>query len=341
MMIDFAAIKAQAMANLPALLAGWLPDGRLHGREFVALNPRRHDRHAGSFRINILTGKWADFAITDASGGDPISLVAYLDGTTQPEAARRISEFLGLGGTAGAIGTLTPIAAEAGALARSNPRPAITPIVPVPADAPPLRYRHRQYGDPSGRWSYHLADGSLACYVVRFDFLKDGDQRKEFHPIAYCSVVDGNREYRAWQACGIPAPRPLYRLPSLLVGVAKPLLVVEGERSADVAAQRFPDYAVTTTMGGSCAPRRTDCSPMKGRDVVIWPDNDAPGQNYAAAVAVLALDAGAASVRVVAVPASFPPKWDLGDRLPCGVTDHDLRLLLRGATAPAADWVRQ
>ena len=42
-----------------------------------AFNPRRADRHLGSFQINVRTGKWADFATGDR-GGDLISLgVAY------------------------------------------------------------------------------------------------------------------------------------------------------------------------------------------------------------------------------------------------------------------------
>jgi hypothetical protein len=39
------------------LLDRWLPGGRREGREYVARNPRRADRTAGSFRINITTGR--------------------------------------------------------------------------------------------------------------------------------------------------------------------------------------------------------------------------------------------------------------------------------------------
>ena len=31
-------------------------------REYVALNPTRADKRAGSFKINLQTGRWADFA---------------------------------------------------------------------------------------------------------------------------------------------------------------------------------------------------------------------------------------------------------------------------------------
>ena len=93
--IDFAAINAAALAALPALLARWLPDGKSVGREYVALNPRRDDRHLGSFRINVTNGKWADFATGDR-GGDVVSLVAYLSGSGQAEAARNLADMLGV-----------------------------------------------------------------------------------------------------------------------------------------------------------------------------------------------------------------------------------------------------
>ena len=79
----------------PTLLARWLPDGRREGNEYVARNPRRHDRHPGSFKINLSRGAWADFATGDR-GGDVISLAAFLAGTSQGEAARELARMLGL-----------------------------------------------------------------------------------------------------------------------------------------------------------------------------------------------------------------------------------------------------
>ena len=41
------------------------------------------------------TGKWADFAI-GARGGDPVSLVAYLENISQVAAARGLARMLGV-----------------------------------------------------------------------------------------------------------------------------------------------------------------------------------------------------------------------------------------------------
>lgn len=93
--IDFLAVNRAALASLPQLVRQWLPDGRRDGNEWVARNPLRADRRPGSFKINLLTGKWADFATGDR-GSDVVSLVAYLKGTRQSEAAIFLAEGLGV-----------------------------------------------------------------------------------------------------------------------------------------------------------------------------------------------------------------------------------------------------
>lgn len=93
--IDFAGINRAALANVHDILRRWLPDGRVDGHEYVARNPRRVDRRHGSFKVNLRTGKWADFATGDR-GGDMVSLAAYLAGVGQGEAARRLADMLGI-----------------------------------------------------------------------------------------------------------------------------------------------------------------------------------------------------------------------------------------------------
>ena len=91
--IDFGTINRAALAALPTLLRRWLPDGRLKGNEYTARNPTRIDRRPGSFKVNVRTGRWADFATGDR-GGDVVSLAAYLSGAGQVEAARSLTDML-------------------------------------------------------------------------------------------------------------------------------------------------------------------------------------------------------------------------------------------------------
>jgi hypothetical protein len=88
-------VNRAALGSLPDILARWLPGGRIEGCEYIVRNPRRHDQHPGSFKINLDTGRWADFATRD-KGGDPISLGAYLESCSQLEAARRLAVMLGI-----------------------------------------------------------------------------------------------------------------------------------------------------------------------------------------------------------------------------------------------------
>jgi hypothetical protein len=90
---SFSALQRASLAVLPRLVGSWLPTGRREGNEWLALNPRRADRNLGSFKVNLQTGRWADFATGDA-GGDAISLLAYLRGVSQAQAARLLEREL-------------------------------------------------------------------------------------------------------------------------------------------------------------------------------------------------------------------------------------------------------
>ena len=92
--IDFELINRAALVRLPDVLARWLPGGRVEGREYVVRNPTRQDHRPGSFKDNLDTGRWADWATGD-KGGDPVALAAYLAGYSQVEAAERLAVMLG------------------------------------------------------------------------------------------------------------------------------------------------------------------------------------------------------------------------------------------------------
>lgn len=186
----------------------------------------------------------------------------------------------------------------------------------------------RDLGTPSATWTYHRADGAVAGVIARYDTA----QGKAIRPW----IEHGGR----WTPGAMPEPRPLYRLPDLVARSDVPVLAVEGEKAADAAARLFPGYAVTTSAGGSQAAAKSEWAPLAGRDVVIWPDHDAPGAKYAADVERLARVAGARSVRAVAIPQNWPPAFDLADALPDGVTVETLAAML-AAPASAAREVRQ
>jgi len=94
--INFKYISTVALRNAIPILQRLLPDGKIIGNHWVVRNPKRTDRNAGSFKINIRTGIWKDFADEQAKGGDLIALYAYLYDVSQVDAAKDIASMLNI-----------------------------------------------------------------------------------------------------------------------------------------------------------------------------------------------------------------------------------------------------
>ena len=161
-----------------------------------------------------------------------------------------------------------------------------TTVYPNVQDA--IAVYERKLGTVSMRWCYRDASGVPIGYVIRWDT----PTGKQIRPVS--RTKDGS----GWTLAGMTTPRLLYRLPELLAASASALVyVVEGEKAADAAASL--GVVATTSPHGSKSAGKADWSPLSGRSVVILPDNDDAGEQYADDVAKLASAAGAKSVRVV------------------------------------------
>lgn len=243
-------------------------------------------------KVNVETGKWADFA-SNEKGGDLLSLYAAIHSLKQGEAAER----LGLAGGANGSYSLKPRVKAA----KIQPRP---PKDPIP------ELVHPAHGRPSNKWPYRDSRGRTLFYVARYDFDRDpytGEApRKQIIPWTH---QDGK-----WVAKGPPDPRPLYGLDFLASAPDKPVLVVEGEKAADAARQLVQDrYVVTTWPGGAQSVAKADWRPLKGREVVIWPDADDPGRKAAVGV-YTELMLLCRSVSLVDVQGQ-PDGWDAADAM--------------------------
>lgn len=193
----------------------------------------------------------------------------------------------------------------------AGPSPAL--VWPVPEAAPPRLEAHRKAGRPATWWAYRDQSGQLLHWVARFDLAAGG---KDVRPLTLWREPGGALR---WDWKGVPDPRPLYGLDRLAqADPTAPVLLVEGEKAADAAAERFPESAVLTWQGGTNATGKADWRPLAGRRVVIWPDNDEPGRKAARAV-LDRLQAVGAVAGIVAPPwGLFPEAWDLADPFPEG-----------------------
>jgi hypothetical protein len=163
-------------------------------------------------------------------------------------------------------------------------------------------------------YDYRDADGSLLYQAVRFE------------PKGFAQRRPDGRGGWIWELGDVQ--RVLYRLPELQAAdPAAWVLVPEGEK--DVERLAALGFVATTNAGGAGKWRPEYCESLRGRRVVLLPDNDEPGEKHAATVARSLVDL-AAEVRVVRLP-HLPPKGDVSDWLDAGGTVEELQRLADAA----------
>ncbi len=151
-------------------------------------------------------------------------------------------------------------------------------------------------GPATAKWDYLDAQGQLIAVVYRYD---PPGRKKEFRP------WDAKRRKMA-----PPEPRPLYNQPG--IQDAAQVVLVEGEKCAQALIER--GIVATTAMHGANAPvDKTDWSPLAGKAVLVWPDRDKPGWEYAVQAAQAILSAGAKTCHILYPPEEAAEGWDAAD----------------------------
>lgn len=179
--------------------------------------------------------------------------------------------------------------------------------------------------EPDAMWIYRMADGVAFGAVARWN---PQGRRKEIRPI----VWDGKK----FVTSGFGKSRPLYNGDLLAASPTCPVLIVEGEKAADGAAQYVPEgWVITTWQGGAKAVDQTDWSLLAGHSCVVWPDNDTPGIEAAIEIQKI-LGSHRVPVSIVSISLAFPDGWDLADALPEKVKPQHVTEILRRELKRAA-----
>lgn len=257
-------LAKRILLNWEEILLPLLPDGEVQGAELVARNPRREDKSPGSFRLNLESGAWADFALEGVRGADALSFLTYVTDTTPAEARTlALGKLAALGGAEVPLAPSSPAAPDPAAEGESEA------ILPVPAGAgnPPLPDR---YGYPVKEFRYRDADGRLLLIVRRYDTAEGGKA-----VVAWTYRTPGQ-----WEPKKPPKPWPLYGLDRLAKNPTGLVLLAEGEKTADAAERLLPGVGVTT-LNGSGSAKDADLEALTGREIVLLPDADEPGRKYA------------------------------------------------------------
>lgn len=171
-------------------------------------------------------------------------------------------------------------------------------------------------------YPYKNIQNQLIGYSVRIES-SDG---KKVLPIA---LTHKNQKY-LWQVKGFQdeaGAKPIFGLEKCS-DMRKPILIVEGEKTAISAQKIFPNYSVISWLGGSANANKVNWDILKDREVYIWPDNDDVGIQAGKNILVKLNHANQKIDRVYLLnPKCFyiqekpyenilPDKWDLADDLP-------------------------
>lgn len=157
---------------------------------------------------------------------------------------------------------------------------------------------------PSMVFPYHDAAGELIGYVIRIDTERDGKPDKWTPQVVWIAKDDGEL---CWAYAPFRNPKPMYGLDQL--GTDGVVWLAEGEKSVD-ALRRMIGGNVLGWPGGVDGVKHVDWSPIEGRDVIMWRDNDRAGAKVANDIRGLIK---AASYRVVGGESTRVSSWDAAD----------------------------
>ena len=279
----------RARAAIVRVAEAYLPDLKRSGNEYECCCPF-HDERTPSFKVN--EDKQLFHCFGCGANGDAIDLVMRMTGKPFADAVQSIT---------GTLSTdITPAQQK-----KNSPKQPWKQEGAAPAGVAAKHIAHPLHGTPSASWLYTDSDGNVIGYTCRFDRSRGG---KEIIPYTWCTNTETGAQSFRW--LGFAAPRTIYGLRRLVEKPAAPILIVEGEKTADAAQAMLRGYNVISWAGGGNAVKKTDWEVCRGRSVVLWPDGDEAGTNAMREVFNAIRDI-ADSVKIV--PSPYGDGWDLAD----------------------------
>lgn len=283
-MSDVSIPDLKASVNIVDVIGKYLSLTK-RGSEFYAMCCF-HDDHKASLQVNEVKQVYKCFAC--GAGGDVIDFLKR-KGRSMAEAIQELS---------GCTGPPNSVKSKKKDEWKQVEAP----------DTIAFEIKHYQHGKPSAIWKYTDLYGKSLGYVCRFNL--------ETGKVVLPFTLRYNGKHYNWMWKGFDTPRPLYNQYSLINNPDKIVLVVEGEKTADAAAKIFPEFVCITWMGGARAYQYTDWTPLRGHNVILWPDNDEPGEQAMKAIGQMILKMESIAqprVRYVRNNPSWPVHWDLAD----------------------------
>lgn len=227
--------------------------------------------------------------------------------------------------------------------ARIHKRRVYHVIMPVPANAPRCAFNAyskpgRRVGAATAVWWYLSPTGEKLLAVTRHPRLNDdgtplldeqGHPKKDVRTWSWARNDDDGSI--GWECTRPETHLPLYGLDRLAAKPDAPVIIVEGEKCADAAHEFLPFHACVSWCGGAANVKYADkveWSPLRDRDVILWPDYDQEGAAAMLNVARYLRDLPVRSLKVIDLRrlANRPRGWDIADG-----TREDAELVLEFA----------
>jgi hypothetical protein len=179
-------------------------------------------------------------------------------------------------------------------------------VIEAARDTTQVPSEHFQLGPYASHWDYRDTQGRVVMRICRWE---QPGGKKDMRPLT--NTGDG------WKWQHHSQPRPLFNLDRLTNDPEKPVIIVEGEKTAVAAQKLFPGYVATTWPGGAAAMRQADWAVLKGRELVLVPDCDAPGKKAMRWVQQQVAKHGATAriIDPLRIEPTLPAGWDLADAL--------------------------
>jgi len=158
-------------------------------------------------------------------------------------------------------------------------------------------------------------NGTIFGFVLRVNF---NGKKVTFQTMACTNLPEG-----AKGGCLYPFAKafddavPPYRGQELADSPDKPVLIVEGEKCADVAAPVLTDYVVISWHGGTNSVDKTDWTCLKGREVYAMPDNDDGGYKAVQKIKEI-LETNGTKVQTLPIRQDLPKGHDIADDIEGG-----------------------
>jgi putative DNA primase/helicase len=281
--------RIKASTDIVALIERYVPLKK-KGKEWQACCPF-HEEKSASFKVSATKQIYKCFGC--GASGDVVSFMMQFFNIEFPKAIELLS-------TDARFDGVPPMKAPA----QRPPEQIWQQISPIPASLPTPSFNHSRFGEPSKVWTYHTPNGGIYGYVCRYE----NEKGKDIVPLIYATA----NEISIWKFQAFGVPRYLYNLPEIISRPSDPVLMVEGEKTADAAKYLLPNSVATTWSGGGNADHLVDLTPLAGKMVILWPDNDIPGVRTMHRIAIRLLEMGC-TVYWMKSPLGVPKGWDLAD----------------------------